>query len=439
MRKKQGYLKALIKRLFVVTFTFLTIYSSAQTVRIEAEKLVQDDQFQKTQSIIPIYRYTSDSIEPFSKFGLDIDSTLPWYKIKALPDMANSRDTGYSYIYFAGADNEVSKGYLLTLIGNYRRSRRTIYFFIDRNNDFDFTNDGPPDSMTYFEHDKVIVLENSQIPEAKYAIKLTRFKYGENVAYKNLLSKHYRSHSGKKEFTDINYCFREQRFNCIAAHYKSEKDSFTIGIKDMNVNGIYNESCIDMLYVGPYKEEIKAKDLFDLTPTINKNAFEWNGKKYRFESIETTGAFIEITEDNNATLTNKLEVGKKTPNFEYFNVLNVKHQLKEYKRKEVYLFFWDKDNLSEEDTLYLGKLNREFSETLKLITLNHGDEPKQVRIIYYYDKIQWPVGYSNSEIGNMYFLEDVNRGYYLGKRRKLKNDKISPKEMYELLLNPQEI
>ncbi|MBT8326930.1 MAG: peroxiredoxin family protein [Bacteroidia bacterium] len=427
-----------IKRLIIVFLTFCSIQLNGQTVRIESEKLVKDDQFHKTQSIIPIYRYVSDSIEPYSKFGLEIDSTLPWYKINKLPDMTNCTDTGYSYIYFAGADNELSKGYLLTLIGNYRRSRRTIYFFIDRNNDFNFTNDGPPDSMTYFDHTKEIVLANRDIPEAKYAIKLTRFKYGENVAYKNLLSKHYRNHSGKKRFTDINYCFREQRYNCIAAHYKSDVDSFTIGIKDMNVNGIYNESCIDKLYVGPYKREIVAEDLFDLTPTINKNAFEWNGKKYRFESIETTGSFIEITEDDKATLSNKLEIGKKAPNFEYFNVLNVKHQLKEFKKKEVYLFFWDKDNLTSEDTLYLSKIDQEYKETLKLITLNHGDEPKQVRIMFYYDKIKWPVGYSNSEIGSMYFLEDVNRGYYLGKKRKLKNDKLTPKEMYEILQNSQE-
>ena len=182
--QRQSYSKIWIKRLIVVLLTVGSTQLSAQTVRIEAEKLVQDDQFQKTQSIIPVYRYISDSIEPFSKFGLEIDSTLPWYKIKELPDMANCRDTGYSYIYFAGADNAISKGYLLTLIGNFRRSRKTIYFFIDRNNDFDFTNDGLPDSMTYFEHNKKIVLANSKIPEAKYAIKLTRFKYGENVAYK---------------------------------------------------------------------------------------------------------------------------------------------------------------------------------------------------------------------------------------------------------------
>lgn len=412
---------------------FIGFLAQSQVIKVDCEKRVKDDFFDKSQSIIPVYRYVGKEIEPYTKFGLEIDATKPWYTIKKLPPMSRTRDTGYTYIYFSGADNEINQGYVLTLVGNYRRSRRTVFFFVDRNNDFDFTNDGPPDSLTFMEQTKEIELENVNAPGATYAIKLSRFKYGENVRYKNMLGKHYRNHSGQKRFTDINYCYREQRYNVVAAHYKSETDSFTIGIKDVNVNGIYNESCVDKLYLGPYKDQIKVDKLFDMTPTISKIGFEWNGKKYRFKSIESTGKYIEIVEDKNAKLANKLEIGKKTPNFEYFNILSRKHELKEYQKKPIYLFFWDKESLVDEDRTYLNKLHKEFAEELKLVTLNHGDAPKQVRIMYYYDRIEWPVGYSNSEIGEDYFLEDVSRGYYLGKRRKLLNDNISPKEIYELL------
>lgn len=424
-----------IKRIFaLIPIVMIGIFVSAQTIKIDMDKKVQDDFFDKSQSILPIYKYTGKSIEPYSKFGLEIDRTKPWYTIKKLPDMKGVRDTGYTYIYFAGADNAESQGYLLTLVGNYRRSRRTVYFYIDRNNDFDFTNDGLPDSITLKDEEFEIELENSTVPGATYAIKLSRFKYGENVRYKNLLTEHYKTHSGSKIFTDINYCFREQRYNSVAGHYKSETDSFTIGIKDMNVNGVYNESCGDQLYVGPYKSQIVSDDLFNIVPTISNNAFEWNGKKYKLVSIETTGSYLEIKEDPNAQLSNKLEIGKKTPNFSYVNVLNKKHQLKEYKKQEVFLFFWDKESMSSEDTSYLNKLNKEFPD-LKLMALNYGDEPKQVKIIYFYDRVQYPMGYANSEIAAKYFLEDVSRGYYLGKRCKLKDDNITPKEMYERLVS----
>lgn len=426
--------KYIKKRILVgIPVILIGISVFGQTLKIDARKKVEDDAFQKSQSILPVYRYLGDSIEPYTKFGLEIDTTQPWFKIKKLPDMRNTVDTGYSYIYFSGADNKESQGYLLTLIGNFRRSRNDMYFYVDRNNDFDFTNDGPPDKLGFRDESFEITLFNRDVADASYSIKLTRFKYGENIPYKNLLAKHYKTHSGKKMFTDINFCFREQRYNCISADYKSETDSFTIGIKDMNVNGIYNESCTDLLFVGPYKSQITADKLFNLTPTLTKNAFEWNGKKYRFEAIESSGKFVVLKVDPNATLSNKLEIGKKVPKFEYFNILNQKHSVKEYAKKEVYLFFWDKESLTEEDTAYLDKLNAEYSNVLQIITLNHGDEPKQVRIMYYYDKITWPVGYSNEAIAENFFLEDVTRGYFLGKHRKLKNDRISPKQMYNLM------
>jgi len=427
-----------IRRIFIlIPIITIGIFVSAQTIRIDTEKKVKDDFFEKSQSILPIYKFKGTQIEPYSKFGLEVDTTKPWYTIKKMPNMQGVRDTGYTYIYFAGADNVESQGYLLTMVGNYRRSRRTVYFYIDRNNDFDFTNDGLPDSITLKDNEFEIELQNSSIPGATYAIKLSRFKYGENVRYKNLLTEHYKAHSGSKVFTNINYCFREQRYNSVAGHYKNGNDSFTIGIKDMNVNGVYNESCTDQLYVGPYKSQIISDQLFNMTPTINNNAFEWGGKKYKLVSIETTGSYIEIEEDPNATLSSKLEEGKKVPNFSYMNVLNKKHSLSEYKKQEIFLFFWDKESISSEDTAYLNKLHNEFPD-LKILALNHGDEPKHVKIIYYYDRVKYPMGYSNNEIASKYFLEDVTRGYYMGKKCKLKNDNISPKAMYEYLVaNPK--
>lgn len=415
-----------------IPIILIGIFVGAQPIRIETQKKVKDDIFDKSQSILPIYKYVGASVEPYSKFGLTVDKTKPWYTIKKFPTMTGIQDTGYTYIYFAGADNEENQGYLLTLVGNYKRSRRTVYFYVDRNNDFDFSNDGLPDSLAVNEEDFEIGLQNSSVPGATYAIKLSRFKYGENIRYKNLLTEHYNSHSGSKIFTDINYCFREQRYNSIACDFRNATDSFTIGIKDVNVNGVYNESCTDLLYVGPYKSQIASDRLVNIAPTLSHTTFEWNAKKYRILAIETTGEYLELEENAEAELGAKLKIGKKTPNFSYLNVLNKKHQLKEYRKQEIFLFFWDKKSLAAEDTLYLNKLHREYPE-LKILALNHGDEPKQVKIIYFYDRVSYTMGYSNREIGTKYFLEDVPRGYYLGKGCRLKNDTLSPKELYATL------
>ena len=120
--------------LVLLSFLFISTQGYTQTTRISATKKAKDDAFDKSQSILPIYRYTSDSIEPYSKFGIEVKNPKPWYKISKMPDMKGTRDTGYTYIYFSGSDNATSQGYLLALVGNYVRSSRTVYFYIDRNN-----------------------------------------------------------------------------------------------------------------------------------------------------------------------------------------------------------------------------------------------------------------------------------------------------------------
>ena len=418
---------------FLIIALFPYLFGFSQTIRIEGEKGVEDEQFAKSQSIVPIYKYTSRFIEPYTRFGIESDPDEEWYEIKRLPDMSECRDTAYTYIYFAGADNKRSQGYILTLVGNYFRSPRTVFFWIDRNNDLDFTNDGPPDSLTFAETEFVIELHNQKDSNATYAVKLSRFSYGENVRYKRLLNKHYQNHSGKKQFTSVNFCYREQRYNSIVFNHRSGEDSFSLALKDMNVDGFYNEAEVDMFTVGPLGSIPQLDDLREISKKNKENQFQWNGKEYQIRAIDPAGRFVEIELMESSIGNVGLKWGKSTPDFEYYNILNKPHKLSEYKHSEVYIYFWTIDRLSQEDTSYLGKINREFKDRIQLITLNHGDLPRKVRMTYFYDRLDFPVGYSSSDIAEAYFMEDAPRGYYLGKKCVLKDDNVDPKALYELL------
>jgi hypothetical protein len=276
-------------------------------------------------------------------------------------------------------------------------------------------------------------MKRPDVPEAQYQIKLSRFPFGTNFRYKAMLDKHYKNHSGTKKFTSVNYCFREQRFNTKGGHYKNGNDSFTIALKDFDVNGFYNESCVDMYYVGPYKDEVNIDDLMDMVPNEGKTAFEWNEKKYVLKSVDPLGKTITIERNDNAILTNKLEVGKKVPKFTFKNTLREEVKFKKYKKAPVFLYFWEEDALTEEDTVYLNKIHNELKDKIQLVTLNHGDKPKNVLIFQFYDKIKWPIGFSTSAITELYFVEEVNRGFYIDRGLKLINDRMTPKELYDML------
>lgn len=426
-------LKKISLLLIIIVIGSFCFAQKKQNIKIQLTERTEDDNFKKSMAIVPVYKFISTSIEPYTMFGVDPPKNQKNLEIKTMPDMTGMTDTAYSFIYFSGADNAENQGYLLAILGNYRRSLRTIYFYVDKNNNLNFTDDGPADSMIYHDREIVINLQNQIVPSATYQLKLSRLEYGENVAYKNLLTEHYKKHSGTKVFTEINYCFREQRYNSLAADYKINNDSFRIAIKDLNTNGIFNESCADKVFIGPYGKNISTEAMSFILPNVKYNVFEWNKKQYQLVNIAANGSEIEFAIIDDSPLTNVLKPNKKIPKFSFKNTKGKYEKIRSYKGKMVYVYFWDKTKLTAEDTLYLGKLFREKNEQISIVTLNHGDAPKSVYLIQYYDKIAWPMGFSTAEIGDKYFLEDTPRGYLADKKQRLIHDKISPKEVYEKL------
>ncbi|MFT5723572.1 MAG: hypothetical protein ACI9JN_000686 [Bacteroidia bacterium] len=421
---------------FLTMFCVSLFYFNAiaQTpIEVSLNARMQDDKIARSLAVLPVYVFKSIEIEPFTLFGIDDKKKQEQAPlvIKQMPDMANMRDTGYTYIYFSGANNDINQGYCLTLIGNYKRSRSTIYFFVDRNNNLDFSDDGLPDSLTYMHEDFVMKLSNLHNNKAQHHIKLSRIEYGKNYSYKKLLTAHFKKHSGTKVFANINYCYREQRLNTLGGSYISETDSFTIALKDMNNDGIFNESCMDKLYVGGVGDEIHTEEMSYILPAIDDVYFEWNKKRYQVKSIDPTGASVTLVEVINSVLSKKLEVGKRVPEFSFINIENQKEDLKKYKKKPTFIYFWDEATLTAEDTMYLNKLHTELKDQINVITLNYDDNQRNVRKYHYYSNIQWPIAFASYQIGKLFYLESLNRGYLTSKKLKLSDDDVSPKEVYE--------
>jgi hypothetical protein len=436
MRNKTKYNVRIHK--LVSTAVILCIISSwgfGQNIRVPLTERMEDDNISKSLAILPVYVFQSDSIESNTMFGVERDKTEPKLVIKKFPNMAHVRDTGYTFIYFSGANNVDNKGYCLTLIGNFKRSRRTIFFFIDRNNNLDFTDDGEPDSMTYFQFETVFTFHNINNPQAQHQVRASRIEYGKNLKYKMLLTEHFKKHSEGRIFSDINYCYREQRLNTLGGVYRSDEDSFVLAIKDLNNNGLFNESCIDKIYIGSTKDQVNTDEMNWIQPSFSDIYFEWNKKRYQVVNIDPAGAYIEIRLVENAVLMRELKVGEKIPLFSFVNIHNEKEEIKSYKKKPVFIYFWSKDKLSAADSMYLRKIHEEYQDKIAVVALNYGDPPRSVRIIHFYDRIKWPIGFASYQIGRAFYLENPPRGYLVAKRLKMANDDVSPEEVYRMLLS----
>ncbi|MFM9945089.1 MAG: TlpA family protein disulfide reductase [Bacteroidia bacterium] len=422
-------------------FTAISLFCSGllwaqEPIRINLNANVEDDKLKKTQAIIPVYKYTNVNIEPYNNFGTESPKNTKWITLKNMPDMADCSDTAYSFIYFSGADNAANSGYLIALIGNYNRmSRKTVHFFIDKNNNLDFRDDGPPYLMPYQRDSIVVSLQNTKVEGSDYQVKLSRIMFGKSLDYKNLLDSHYRKHMGKKVFTRINNCYREQRYNLCSANFKSLTDSFAIGIKDMNVNALYNDYETDMIYIGPYNQPIVSEDLFEYRKGKNKTSFEWNEKLFNITNIDPLGKWIDIQEATKQKTYKKLKLHRKVPKISFVNEMSVKHSLKQFRKKHIYLYFFNDDLASlKEDTIYLRKLQNEFGNKIQVIGMNYGDEPKSMRFFQQYYNIPWIVGMSNREINKKFYVENLPKGFWIGKHRRLKGRNYTPKMMYEKAL-----
>lgn len=418
--------------LAILLSLFFNVSFAQKTYKIYLNSKAEDDKIKKTQAIIPVYKFEKNEIEPYLNFGFDKGKNLKKIKISKMPVMDCCTDTAYTFIYFSGADNNQNSGYIISIIGNYKRSRQPIYFFTDKNNNLDFTDDGSPDILP-FEYDTLVIkLKNKKVEESEYELKLSRIVPGKNMAYKSLLEDHYKKHSGTKIFTRINYCYREQRYNLNSGELRTETDSFTIAVKDMNVNALFNDGGQDQIYIGPYKQPIFAENLIEYKNGRKKATFEWNEKKFEITEVDNLGKWILITENADAKTYKKLKIHRKVPKISFTTEMNELYSLKKFRRKNVYIYFWNDDLYSlAEDTIYLRKIQNEYGHKIQVIGMNYGDEPKSMRWFQQYYKIPWIIGMSNRQINKKYYVENLPKGFWIGKRRWLKARNITPKEMYE--------
>ena len=420
--------------LLVIVTLFALGVKAQEVITINLDVRAEDETYKRTQAIIPLFRFTGQPFEDISNFGAEKKKD-PNYFNAVLPDMTGIKDTFYAYIYSDAAKNKSLPGYFFTIIGNNRRNKKPTPIWIDRNHNLDLTDDGPPDTISSLMTHKDLVITNPKNENAKHVVRISRFSYREFIQYKYMLNKHYKSHSGTKQFAKANYSFREQRLNILAGDYINGTDSFRVGIKDFNCNGIFNEKEMDVLMLSPYGKNTFLNQTTEISKKKN-TIFEWRNKQYQVIEIAEDGSYIKIKENVGATLLHALNVGEKLPKFKYCKAQNnpVKMKSKKLKKKPVFVFFWNNRYLSfERDTTFLRLLQEEFGDEIHILTLNYGNTPTQIRRIRLVNGIDWSIGFSTLEINEMFYIKEVPRGFYTDSKQRLVNTSLSPEELYNQL------
>lgn len=433
-------INTILKSGFLVCLLIFSRHSFAlkPPQKIVLDQYVEESIGKKMQSVIPVYKYAGMPLEDPVNNGQGSKKPFGYFNAK-LPDMTGYRDTNYFYIYFGGLSQRKDlPGYALGIVANNGREfGKLATIWIDKNHNLDLSDDGQPvtldENIGYLE----ITLNNPNNSQARYTVYISRFEMNKNTSYKNLMDMYYETNSGTKKYVLTEYSFREQRINTIAGDYKDEHDSFRIAVKDVNCNGIYNES-VDYLIIGDYKTTLMPENKIVIESKAGKTFFERNGKKYLITEINNIGNYVIIQEDENAKLSKTLFVGKKLKKFKYKTPDKEAKtiSIRKFRKKPTYIYVWNfSQDAFSKDTTALRIIARDYGTKINLVTLNYGETPKEIRAFMIRNAINWSIGLSTQKINDQMFIEKYPFGVLTEKRLKIKQLKISPEELLILLQN----
>lgn len=417
-----------------------TLLFSAGPVKVALNSFVQDEKGKKMQAIIAVFRYTGQPLEDPVNLGVETKKAPGKFTFK-MPDMQGIKDTSYAYIFYGGIDKRKElPGYTLMVIGNNTRSFRPALLWIDKNHNLDLSDDGAPDTFPSTVPDKDITLYHPDIPNAAYTVNISRYSFSYNTKYIGMLDDYYRENSGGRKFAGALYSFKEQRINTIAGDCKIGNDSFRIGVKDVNCNGLYNDAGTDYILIGDYGAEVLPDNIHPIEKKDGATVFERNGKRYIIRYIERVGAYLTLEEDEGAKIKNKLVTGKKLKKFRFYTTDRERRtvSVRKYRKKPLYIFVWrfGQPGFSE-DTAALRIIARDYSDRVQVLALNYGETPRELRTFSRVNHINWIVGQSTAKINSLLFTEQFPHGVLTGKRLRVKQSRISPAELLSLLRNKQ--
>lgn len=418
------------------TFSFL--YLSINVCIVWSQQIFNSEgwgnthQTEKSSLVIPLFVLTSDTIYPFEQFGVP-DSKQPKDVKVTLPKFESNGALAYSFFY-SGAASNGKGGYVPIIVLNYQRRRNEHpIIWVDRNQNFNFTDDGPPD--TFYQHKPFIdlVFKNQKNPDQLTISRIGLFDFNKDKAFARMTDQFFRLYQGPRTFVGTLFSFKEYRFVIKEIPILLNNDTFKLGLYDQNFNGIFNEESIDKLLTASINEELFE---MDRSFEIMKNQIEIERRLnyYQIKLLDDYGKSVSIFLDT--TGKQSWSSKHKMPRFSYQTSDGKIKRISRFRRKPFLIYFWERGSSTfEEDTAALTTIVRKYGEKVEVIMLNFGENPALLKHFVEFNHIQYQVGTATKDILRKYKVDSFPMVYYVGRWRKLGG---ICKNVQELLNNPKQ-
>lgn len=413
------------------------LYAQQDLIYVKLTEWARDDRFEKMELVLPLFVMANDTIE-----SNDFENLTEAKKIKIIKP-SGFKTYAYGYLYFQGVPNANSPGYINILVANY--DMREPKLFVDRNNNYNFTDDGLPAGlpMIYNVTDTALIqLNRLDKTDAGVAVKLSRFSYMNKHSYKKLLGEHYEFYYPTRKFAGVDHCFREQRYITRSGIVKYGTDSFRVALFDGNNNGLYNDSDTDKVITANMADSIfdSRDDLraFTITSKREDMFIEKDGEQFEILQIDPSGQYMVLKSMKENLLMGRIPEGKKVPKFKFIDWEGKVHKFKKLRKKDVFIYFTGPHAKTfAKDTATLRELAARFPDKLQVIGFIDVNKSYELKIFGMYSNLNWIAAYKNKDINRMLKVRGLPSSLWIARKRKLVKYNISPQEFLRVYSEQQ--
>ncbi|MBL7812169.1 MAG: hypothetical protein JNL57_08095 [Bacteroidetes bacterium] len=417
---------------FLTIFAILPAWMQAQTLRIPLTERVEDAQYSKLIMVTQTFFLQGDSVSN----PLDVSSAVkgePVYWRNIVPPAYNKNmRMAYAWVYDGSVQDKFSGSHSLLVIENPGWTAYPTRIWVDRNHNFNLTDDGNPDTMTM---SKPAIIHLAGDNYNGFKLWLEHFPVDQFPMFANMNDRSVEAVQGNRFFLGSASCFRERRLNVLAGRWKSSSDSFLIAVKDENCNGNYGDHETDVVMITDYNKT--PDNLQGITLNAKGKAYlEWNNAAYTVLGIDMEVAELILLRDTAAWLKNTLNTGEKIPRFKYCTATKPQKRksVRKLKGKTVYIYVW-RDGAEEfaQDSAALHALGRLRKKDFTVLCLNYGASG---RYVYRYNKrydIELLQGFSSNDINGLLKVKKIPSGILINRKQKVLFNGISPLQVSEYL------
>ena len=406
-------------------------FAQNDLITVKLDELGRDERFEKMVVTMPVFLTLSDSV-----LTMDFENLRPAKRIQIKrPPGYNSY--GYGYAFFSGNNNTQNPGFVnLLFAGVYDLTPR---LFIDRNNNFDFTDDGNGIALPRKKDDSLLFnLYRNDDSLAGIFVKLKLLNFGNQPAYRKLMNEYYQYFYKGRTLAGIEHCYREQRYIIKCGTVKFNNDSFRLALYDGNSNGLYYEPDSDRVITANIDDTIfDSRDELRSFPISTKKMFvEYHGEQFEIIEIDKAGRYIRLKYLSENLLLGKTKVGDKIPKFKFTTWDGDKKKIKKFKRYDVYLYFTGANVKSfSADTSMLRKIADAYPDQLKVIAFIDVNKSYELKIFGTYSNLNYIAAFKERDIIQKLAIKGLPSSVWLGKRRKVIRYNLKPEEFLKVYTN----